>query len=618
MSSVIPRFLNRWDYAVFTPVSADSADLQPGHRIYSTQNITVGDWKGIRFLKDTVGAIDSSHEHQALKACSLSVYPVALGVVNEGQMYEIPIGPPWTDYSYPGTPTLASPANGATGIPINPILSWNAAYLASSYTIQVSADSNFTTTIISQSVTTGTSYSVNVLLTNDTKYYWRVNSTNKDSTSAWSSVWSFKTVISTPVFSSPSNGAAGTVLNPTISWIPVSGATSYTLQVSTVSNFSILIVDQSNITDSLYNISGLNYNTQYYMRMKATNAEGTTDWSTVWTFTTILIAPTLSSPPIGAGSIPLNVKVSWNSCAGATSYNLQVSDMFDFSNLVVNKSNITATADSVKGLSSFTQYYWRTSATNTGGTSDWSSIWNFTTVLAAPSAPILSSPSNGAIDIETNPTFMWNSSPTATSYSLQVSTTSDFANLVVNQSNITNNFYTISGLNNNTQYYWRVNAKNAGGTSAWPTAWSFTTFIATPAQPVLFSPANIASGVSLTPKIIWKSSTGATSYTLQVSTTSDFANLVINQGGITDTSFAATGLSNNTQYYWRTNAVNAGGTSARSSIWSFTTIVAVPAIPVLSSPASGTIGNTVNPTLKWNVSSGSVSYTLQISVSSDF
>ena len=76
--------------------TGDSADLQPGYKIYTTKNITVCDWKGIRFLKDTVAAIDSLHEYQALKVCSLSVVPIDLGVVNEGQMLEIAIGPPWT------------------------------------------------------------------------------------------------------------------------------------------------------------------------------------------------------------------------------------------------------------------------------------------------------------------------------------------------------------------------------------------------------------------------------------------------------------------------------------------------------------------------------------------
>jgi len=75
--------------------TGDSADLQPGYKIYTTKNITVCDWKGIRYLKDTLALIDSLSEWQAHKVCSLSVVPIDLGVVNEGQMLELPIGPPW-------------------------------------------------------------------------------------------------------------------------------------------------------------------------------------------------------------------------------------------------------------------------------------------------------------------------------------------------------------------------------------------------------------------------------------------------------------------------------------------------------------------------------------------
>ena len=93
----------------------------------------------------------------------------------------------------------------------------------------------------------------------------------------------------------------------------------------------------------------------------------------------------------------------------------------------------------------------------------------------APSAPALSSPSNGATGIATNPTLSWGASSGATSYRVQVSTSSAFTSTVANLSGITGTSYGVSGLSLNTLYYWRVNATNAAGTSGWSSVWYFRT-----------------------------------------------------------------------------------------------------------------------------------------------
>ena len=87
--------------------------------------------------------------------------------------------------------------------------------------------------------------------------------------------------------------------------------------------------------------------------------------------------------------------------------------------------------------------------------------------VAPPPAPVLSSPANGATGISVDPTLTWNASSGAASYGLQVATDAGFTNLVVNQTTITATVYAVTGLLNNTQYYWRVNTTNAGGTGAW-------------------------------------------------------------------------------------------------------------------------------------------------------
>jgi subtilisin family serine protease len=92
----------------------------------------------------------------------------------------------------PPPPTLSSPANGARNVSRSPTLAWNASTGATSYRVQVSTDPAFSTTVFDQSGISGTSVTVSGLGSR-VLYYWHVNASNNDGTSAWSATWSFRT-----------------------------------------------------------------------------------------------------------------------------------------------------------------------------------------------------------------------------------------------------------------------------------------------------------------------------------------------------------------------------------------------------------------------------------------
>jgi hypothetical protein len=104
-------------------------------------------------------------------------------------------------------------------------------------------------------------------------------------------------------------------------------------------------------------------------------------------------------------------------------------------------------------------------------------VYNFITSKATPPTPVLSAPSNNSTEVLLNPTLSWNSSPGATIYRLQVSTSSNFISTILDDSTITDTSKQIGPLLNNTSYYWRMNAKNLVGTSYWTMPWSFTTLV---------------------------------------------------------------------------------------------------------------------------------------------
>jgi subtilisin family serine protease len=94
---------------------------------------------------------------------------------------------------------------------------------------------------------------------------------------------------------------------------------------------------------------------------------------------------------------------------------------------------------------------------------------------AAPAAPTLVSPANGATNVSRRATLTWTASAGAQSYQVQVSTSSTFSNTSYSASGVTTTGVTTGTLAANTTYYWRVSASNAKGTSSYSTTRSFKT-----------------------------------------------------------------------------------------------------------------------------------------------
>jgi hypothetical protein len=206
----------------------------------------------------------------------------------------------------PNPPTLSAPANGSTDTTCTPTLDWDDSVGATTYTVQVSVSSSFGSTLINQTVSASQYTVPGGNLTSFTTYYWRVNATNMHGTSGWSSVWHFTTgdcggavVPNPPTLISPSNGSTDTSCTPLLNWNDSAGAASYTVQVSTTSAFTSTLINET-VTASQYTVpSGtLSSFTTYHWRVNASNAAGTSGWSSIWNFTT---------GDCGAGPCPGNV-----------------------------------------------------------------------------------------------------------------------------------------------------------------------------------------------------------------------------------------------------------------------------------------------------------------------
>ena len=380
----------------------------------------------------------------------------------------------------PIAPTLASPADGATGMTTSPTLAWNVVEGADFYRLQVSSSESFSTMDYDDSTLTGTSRQVTGLA-HKTKYHWRVRAKNLAGPGVFSDIWSFTTmpaVPAAPVLAEPADGATGTAVNPTLRWNAVEDAVTYRLQVSSAESFSTMVYDDSTLTGTSRQVSGLTHKTKYNWRVRAKNAAGSGAFSDTWSFMTIPavpLAPVLAEPTDGTAGLTATPTLRWNAVEGATTYRLQVSITPSFSSTVYDDSMLTGTSRQVSGLAHKTMYYWRVRAKNAAGSGTFSVIWVFTTMPAVPPAPVLAEPADGTKGTALNPTLRWNAVEDAATYRLQVSTTPAFSTTVFDDSTLTVTSKEVGPLNGNTDYYWRVAAKNEAVRSPFSAIWVFTT-----------------------------------------------------------------------------------------------------------------------------------------------
>jgi hypothetical protein len=96
-----------------------------------------------------------------------------------------------------------------------------------------------------------------------------------------------------------------------------------------------------------------------------------------------------------------------------------------------------------------------------------------------PIVPIAVSPSDSSVNMTDTILLTWMSQIHTSAFSLQVSYKSDFSILTIEEANLADTSYSISGLASDMSYYWRINASNRAGESGYSSAWNFTLVAAT-------------------------------------------------------------------------------------------------------------------------------------------
>jgi len=307
--------------------------------------------------------------------------------------------------------------------------------------------------------------------------------------------------------------------------------------------------------------------------------------------------PTLISPANTSSTSDLTPTFDWNDVSGATSYTIQIDNTSNFSSPEYTNSPTVSTYTPGTNLATGT-WYWRVLATNTYGSSSYTSGWSV--ILGnAPGVPTLALPANASSTSDLTPTFDWNDVSGATSYTILVDNNSDYSSPEINQSPTASTYTPGTNMATGT-YYWKVLATNAFGSSVYTASWTVT-LGNLPAVPTLATPADASTLYILKPVFDWNDVSGATTYTILVDNNSDFSSAEINQSPTVSTYTPAADMAIGT-YYWKVLSTNSFGSSSYSGTWS---VILAP----LSAPINVITGvSGTDLTVSWDAVAGATSY----------
>jgi hypothetical protein len=234
-------------------------------------------------------------------------------------------------------------------------------------------------------------------------------------------------------------------------------------------------------------------------------------------------------------------------------------------------------------------------------------------------------PEDEATNQTINLVFKWDEVPFSTGYELHVSKNSNFD--TISKGRVTDGVSTsvfIPNLDANTKFYWRVRSRNKVGLAPWSEVFTFETGSERSSTPVLISPSDNQTMVSINPALEWTEAENADSYQIQVATDSDFETIMDDISDVSGTTTNLSDLEYFTYYYWRVRGVN----PTVNSLWSEpsrfrTTAQEITDAPSLFEPEDGaTNQNPEELNFLWSeigfVKSYEGSYNLQIATSDDF
>ena len=337
-------------------------------------------------------------------------------------------------HAVPGTPGGLDPT-GTTAAGI-PVLTWDRVPAATTYDVQVSRSSTFSSTV--WTVSTVNHQAVPTVQLSKGDVYWRVRARQGGEIGDWATASFVRADVGGPVLSSPDDGEELQQPDelPALAWNPVSGARDYTIQISIDPNFTDpALISTHQTASTSFVLTNLGVPNVYFWRVRGDldNAV-TTEWSTVRSYKILGLAlpePWLPTTPrmnddANVFTYVRDTVLDWEPVPGATTYALQVSTDENFNTVLETKTGITGTSYARPKTLNNDQYYWRVRPVDaSGNTLDWSDvpIWKFGRNW--PYQPTLEFPQHNAT-VGDPFYYQWTGVEHGSRYVVQVSAYADF------------------------------------------------------------------------------------------------------------------------------------------------------------------------------------------------